>query len=235
VANELTVYDANQFAVVGNDSQETMQIIRDNLGNGGLSVFDLDRIKVPAGGSKTWTMQTVDGEVEVKSIDGIIIYFRDTRAYWPQSFADSGGGTSPDCASHDGLIGIGTPGGACARCPLAQFGSGGEGQACKQVRMLFVLREHDMLPVVVALPPTSIKPVRQYFMRLASANQPIYGVVTSLTLETTKSTGGINYSRVVPSRLASLSPEQLARVKSYVAEIKPNLDQVTANTEEYEN
>jgi hypothetical protein len=59
---------------------------------------------------------------------------------------------------------MGKPGGDCHKCPLAQFGSAvdqkgqpGKGQACKSMRMLLFLRQDDMIPMIVNLPPTSLQ------------------------------------------------------------------------------
>jgi hypothetical protein len=60
------------------------------------------------------------------------------------------------------------------------------------MRLLFMIQEGDVLPFVVALPPTSVKPAHQYFVRLASRAVPYFGVMTEVTLEQTKSNGGLN-------------------------------------------
>jgi len=98
----------------------------------------------------------------LKELSGIIIAWRDTRAYWSVPMEESDGNMPPDCYSLDARTGEGEPGGNCHKCPNAEFGSGskGEGQACKLVRQLFLVREDNLLPEIVHLPPSSLKPAR---------------------------------------------------------------------------
>lgn len=190
---------------------------------GGISAFDLTRIKVPAGGGITWMVPSLDGpEESARSIDGVIVAWSDQRAYWRETF--SGAGAPPDCASRDSKTGVGDPGGPCHKCAFAQFGSAppkpgkteaGRGQACKQMRLLFIIRPGDMLPIVVAVPPTSIKAMRDYFMKLAGAGIMYHEVVTSLRLAQDKNADGIQYSLVEPRMAARLSDVEASRVKMY--------------------
>ena len=161
------------------DIREAMNV---NVGDGGLNATDLERIKIPAGGGTAWTIQGLDGEEMLKELSGIIIAWRDTRAYWSVPMEESDGNMPPDCYSLDARTGEGEPGGNCHKCPNAEFGSGskGEGQACKLVRQLFLVREDNLLPEIVHLPPSSLKPARQYFLRLASKGVPCYSVITKI-------------------------------------------------------
>ena len=134
------------------DIREAMNV---NVGDGGLNATDLERIKIPAGGGTAWTIQGLDGEEMLKELSGIIIAWRDTRAYWSVPMEESDGNMPPDCYSLDARTGEGKPGGNCHKCPNAEFGSGskGEGQACKLVRQLFLVREDNLLPEIVTCRP----------------------------------------------------------------------------------
>src|SRR5262249_1306022 len=153
------------------------------------------------------TIQSLDGEEIVKELTGIIIGWRDTRSYWSIPMEESDGNMPPDCYSLDARAGIGKPGGDCARCPLSQFGSGpkGDGQACKLVRQLSLIRDQNLLPEIVSLPPSSVKAARQYFMRLASKGVPCFSVITRIGLEKTKNAQGIAYARAVLTSAGRLS------------------------------
>jgi hypothetical protein len=189
--------EEDKYLVLAEDSKNVASVLRDNLGIGGqIRTSDFDRIKVPSGGQLAWMVPGLEGETPEKTVSGILIYWRDSRVYWEHSFSDSGGGSPPQCSSDDGIRGIGDPGGECAACPLSQWGEDGEAQACRQVRVLFLLRPDAFLPVVVSCPPTSIAPIKKYFMRLASKGVPYYGVITQLGLESTQSVGGIKYARI---------------------------------------
>lgn len=225
------IVPADKYAITTADQGDLMEILELNLGNKGLDRFDLDRIKVPAGGGTTWEIPTLEGVDETKAYEGIIVHWTEPRAYWHIGFDESGGGTPPDCSSHDGVIGNGdfgpgseeNPTGHCDRCPMSDWGSAPgdrRGQACKQMRVLFTVRPDSMLPDAVICPPTSIKPMRQYFLRLASRSVPFYSVITRLELERTRSGDGIQYSRITPSLGARLEPEQVEQIRPYAQAIK---------------
>ncbi|MFZ2648624.1 MAG: hypothetical protein WA210_00835 [Burkholderiaceae bacterium] len=202
--------------------QKLVELVSANIA-GGISAFDLTRIKVPAGGGITWMVPSLDGPEEAaKTIDGVIVAWSDQRAFWRESF--SGAGAPPDCASRDSRIGVGDPGGPCHKCAFAQFGSAppkpgktdaGRGQACKQMRLLFIVRPGDLLPIVVAAPPTSLKAMRDYFIKLAGAGIPYYQAITSLKLAQDKNADGIQYSLVEPRMASQLSDDEAARIKMF--------------------
>src|ERR1043165_2918261 len=99
--------------------------------------------------------------------------------------------------------GIGKPGGDCLKCPMAQFGSAigqdgkpGRGQACKHVRLMLFLRQDDLIPLLVPVPPSSVKAAKKYNLRLVGAGYPYQGVVTQLRLTKTKNNDGIEYGQI---------------------------------------
>src|SRR5581483_3839785 len=151
-----------------------------NIGADGLSEFDLPRIRIPAGGGLQWVVPSLEGETSEAVIEGVIVLARDTRAYYAQPLGESGGNQPPDCSSSDAVTGVGEPGGNCLRCPFAQYGSArdGHGQACKQIKQLFVLRGSLLLPEVISLPPTSLKAAKQYLLKLTSQGFPYFSVVS---------------------------------------------------------
>jgi len=214
------------FVVFGTPVAEIRDAVVANLGEGEMSAAHFERIKIPAGGGTAWTIQSLDGEEIEKELSGIIVAWRDTRAYWSVPMEQSDGNMPPDCYSLDARTGVGKPGGDCHKCAFAQFGSDpkGEGQACKLVRQLFLLREENLLPEIVSLPASSVKPARQYFMRLASKAVPCYSLITKIGLEKTKNAQGIVYSRATFASGGRLTPEQAARVKEYAAMLQPFLE-----------
>lgn len=228
-----TKHNGGSHFLVLQGEQAISEIISENLGELGITQFDLDRVKFPTGGNTMWTIPSLDEDKTEKELRGIIVYWKDVRAYWTELF--SGEGNPPDCRSDDSIVGYGNPGGVCGKCPLSQFGSApnGKGQACKQIRLLFLLREGDMLPLVIALPPTSINNVKKYFLRLASKSIPYWGVITTLTLEKTKNANGIPYAKVVPVLDSVLDEETKARVKAYAETIRPTLKKTSIKPEDY--
>lgn len=214
-------------------------ILRENVGDGRMTPFDLDRVKVPTSGGRTWLVPTLDGDKDERALEGVIVAWREPRAFWEGAF--SGGGNPPECSSVDGVIGQGTYGigselhgdGQCRTCPMAAWGSkvdekgqATRGQACKQMRLLFLLPADALLPFAIFCPPTSIAPVRKYFMRLSAQGIPYYGVVTSLALDKATNAGGIDYSQVVPTMAGRLSTDDRETVRRYSAQLQATLDAV---------
>lgn len=195
----------------------------------GISQFDIDRIKIPAGGTTMWQYETLEGDVSEKVLLGIPIAIRTVRAYWNIGYDESGGGSPPDCNSSDGRYGQGDPGGECSACPLAAFGSAdkGGGQACKHMRLIFLLRVDSMLPSVLIVPPTSLKVSKQFFLRLAARRVDFRSIVAGITLEKTKSATGHDYGKLNYAVAKKLTEEQFARVKSYAQQMAPLFGSVT--------
>jgi hypothetical protein len=226
--NQQIVLAGENYAITTLSLQDLQEAVYENIGSGELKPSDFDRIKVPSGGATTWSIPTIDGEIDVKAFEGVVVAWKDQKAYWQVAFDESGGGTPPDCTSEDMIFGMGNPGGDCATCPFNQFGSAdkGEGKACKDIRTLLIVREGDILPIVLNVPPTSIQPLKKLFLRLVGAQTKYYDVVIKFELEKTKSKSGIQYAEVKPSVVGRIAPERRAAIKSYVDNIKPILHQV---------
>ncbi len=246
MSTELTVHQPAMVAPLRVLNSETsldlvQAAIAENVGVGGITEFDFDRIKIPAGGGLAFNVTTLEGETAEKTITGVIALARDSRAYWKVPLDLSGGNTPPDCHSNDGLVGIATTpqghGGECAKCALAQFGSdpkSGRGQACKAIRQLFILRGDSLLPVVLALPPTSLKPAKQYMLRLAGQGVPYWSVLTKIGLEQAQNAGGIKYSRATFVFAGMLTEEQRAKAKQYSDMLKPLVTRMIVDAKDYE-
>ena len=221
--NELVPIE-QQYPVLGPDGAGFLEVMQENLGGEGLSPSDLEVIKVPSGSSPVFMVQTLAGEEPVKELVGIIVHTDIGRAYWSQPMGE-GETQQPDCQSSDGIEGEGTPGGPCADCEFSQFGSDpdGRGQACKQVRRLFLLREDCSLPSLLRVPPTSLKAARKYLVSLGSRGVSHLGVVTRITLEKTKNPAGTEYCRLVFNPGGQLTADQAAAVRGYAAALQVGL------------
>lgn len=177
---------------------------------GQIGEFDLQRLRVPTGGGAAWQIETLNGPESRKYVEGVVVARKNARAWWSKPLDEGGGSQPPDCSSHDGVTGEGTPAGQkfgtylCADCPLSKFGSATKngqpqrGQACKQSTLLFLMQPDDILPTVLVAPPTSIKPIKQYFLRLLNNRIPYWQVRLRFKLEQTSNAGGIKYSRIAP-------------------------------------
>jgi len=210
----------SNYAIMQGDI-DLNEIISANFGDDTINITDLDTIKVPSGGSKTWTVPTVNGEIEVQEIEGIIIHTMNTRVYYESDF--TGEKVPPDCSSTDAKTGVGVPGGECSKCPMAEFGSAknGKGQACNLNKQVFIIFEDSILPLIIRLPPTSLKVMKDYLLRLVSKKIPIYGTTTKFTLEKIQGKGTPDYSRLILTMGTLVADKE--RMKAYVEAIKPSL------------
>lgn len=209
--------------------KEIEAIIAENLGGQEITEFDLPRVKVPSGGGSVWEIPTLTGIEPEKVLSGIVVHFKLTRAYWSPE-ADTG--TPPTCRSNDGIVGIGEPGGHCKTCPLAEFGTAVDdsgqpapGQACNAKEIWFMLRPGGFLPIVVALPATSLKAAKAYRVgTLGSAGMRLPSVVTDIGLVADKNAKGDNYSKAVPTVGGVLTPEEAQRAQEYARALRPIFD-----------
>lgn len=219
-------------------TDEFREFLAETLAGETLSVTDLTRIKVPAGGATTWQYEDIDGEQTPKKINGVIVSQNFQRAYWAKDFSKrkEGDDPSPDCMSVDAIApekdrrdaeGNVRPVMAevCDECPLSQWDSAesGYGQACKKTKRVFVLLEGSMLPVMVIVPPASLKAMRTYVLGLANQGKTVTDVISEFTLIKEKSAGGIDYSQIMVRKSDNLSKENAKRMKEYSRLITPVL------------
>jgi hypothetical protein len=234
------------------DAGELQEALEVNSGGQRISPFDLDVVKLPSGGMTAWTIpDIIEGEVIAKTIEGIVVLQRNIRSWWRESLDEKGGGSPPDCSSQDGKTGYGLPIGhpdldveirydqdgkevipesyrgtfACDACPLAQFGSAakGGGQACKQNRLLFLLTPESSLPIVIKVPPSSLRAMQSFMLKLSGKGIPMYGAVIALALKKVSNSANIDYAEIVPTLVSRLSPQETARLKGVHESLKPLL------------
>lgn len=169
------------------------EVMEENLAGERLSMSSLDRIKVPGAGATAWEVETLNGVEHKPELRGVVVYERKTRTYWEKSFDETGGGEDPDCSSEDGMHGIGAPGGDCDLCPLGQFDPiTNERPKCRDGRQLYLLSQGSILPVVLNVPPSSLKNYTTFKARLASAGVPLSSAEIIISLE--KALGGVKKS-----------------------------------------
>ena len=135
----------------------------------GLQMMSFQRVKIPAGGALQFEIPTEDPDNPdyARTLEGVILYNHSAYTLWPEG-SEYDEDTKPLCSSVDGKTGIGEPGGACATCPMNAYGSardGGRGKACKNMRDIYLLRSGEYMPLQISLPPTSIKPFKEFLNR----------------------------------------------------------------------
>ena len=155
--------DGGIIAVHGAKLAKVARAVSEAAGVDGMSMSDIGKIKLPASGGESWRENR-------KEIIAAVVGDNERRAYWEDEY--DGGNTPPDCSSDDMITGVGTPGGDCQTCPLAKFNSStkknSEGQACQHRRILFALTPDSVMPVILSVPPSSLKYVKKDFIRFAT-------------------------------------------------------------------
>ena len=159
-----------------------------------------ERIKIPGGGVPQFEMPSDDPSNPnyEQKLEAVILYTHGSNAYWIEG-EEYNDDTPPLCQAVDGKFGYGTPGGVCQSCALNQFKSAsrGNGKACKNMRTLYILRNGDMMPYILSLPPTSIKAWREFFNKnFWYRGREVYSSLVEITLKRTSS-NGFDYSVAV--------------------------------------
>ncbi len=183
------------------------------------------RVKIPSGGGLAFEVPGDDPENPdtEKEIIGVIVDHHPVNAYWADKYA--GANNPPDCSSMDGKVGLDADGNRvpCNSCQFNQWGSAddGRGKACKNMHRLYIIREGEMLPLLLTLPPTSLKNLSDYIaLRVVSKGMRSYGVVTKVSLKKAQNAGGINYSQAVFALAGKLAPAQVSAMADYSLGIK---------------
>ena len=107
---------------------------------------------------------------------------------------------------------------ALAACS-APAGENG-GMACKQKRRMYLLREGEMLPIIMTLPTGSLAEFTKYVTRLVTRGMKANHVVTKFSLKRAQNSTGINYSQVICSVDRPLSPDEKKNIASMTEQIK---------------
>ena len=192
-----------------------------------------DRIKIPSGGMTVFEMpgETEDSPETVKEFSAVILYHHPILQYYREKY--TGGSNPPDCGSYDGVTGVGTPGGSCAKCPLAQFGSGeNNGKACKSRRRVFLLREGELFPMILSLPTGSLREFSRYIKRLLSKGRKSNTVVTRFSLKKATNSSGIAYSQAAFGVDRVLSEEEQRLIQTLTEQVKAYSSTVGFDAEE---
>lgn len=209
-------------ATKGFDAVATMNALNEAMSGEcqGLE-FSFDKVTLPTGGGTMFQMPSSDGsEPEmVKEIRGVIIYNLPAYSYYKEKY--TGQNNPPDCYSIDGKHGVGCPGGECLKCPYNVFGSAdNNAKACKNKRMLYILMEGEMFPIVLYLPAGSIKAFTQYVKGQLSKGKKVSQLVTNITLKKAQNASGIAYSQAVFKAERVLSDDEKSSLTGLVEFVK---------------
>jgi len=187
------------------EREEALAAFQTNCAGGALTPFDLPRIKM-ASGTALWLIPGLEGETTAPSIECVVLLKQHTRAFFPSKDA---GNTPPVCSSMDAITGNGKPGGRCKSCPLASFDPESNATpGCKENLRLFVLRGTSVLPEVISIPQTSVRPTARYFLQLATQRRQLHHCILRIELEKAQNPQGKTYGKAVIRYVRDLSPEE---------------------------
>lgn len=178
------------------------------------------RAKIPGGGVTQFELPGDDASNPsyVPTLQGVILFNHPSNAYWPEDVEPSED-NPPLCQAVDGKTGYGEPGGSCATCAMNKFGSSskGGGKACKNMRVLYLLRSGEMMPIQLNLPPTSLRPFREFVNNnFVMRQRATYGSLVEIGLKREEA-NGYPYGVATFKKLYDFTGEELERVKAYAA------------------
>ncbi len=234
MSTDLTTVEsiAEQFPVLQGDSS-IKEILATN-GIDALSEDDLVHAATPSGGGKLWNFEGVAGEETCEKITGILVFYAPRGVLWPSEEPghdmpllitrdmqvaypvgnlderDMGNIDRDELEKHARVGG----GYDWKALPWSKLGTSknGHGKRCKESRVMFLLREGEIIPMIVRAQPGSIKSIIQFMIRLTSQRIPYYRAVVELSLKKVKNKGGIDYSQIVPRLTETLNEEQGAAI-----------------------
>lgn len=183
-----------------------------------------DRIKIPSGGGVAFEVPGDDPESPdtVKEFEAVILHHQPINVYYKEKY--NGSNNPPDCGSMDGKVGINNEGEImeCSSCPFSKFGSAedGKGKACKQKRRIFLLREGEILPIILTLPTGSLGEFSKYIMRIVGKGMKSNSVVTKFSLKKAQNSSGITYSKAVFGIARNLTKDEHESVNKLSFQIK---------------
>lgn len=180
----------------------------------------LPRAKIPSGGMLQFevTGDNPDEPDYEKTLEGVLMYAHCANVYWPEG-SEYDDDAPPLCQSVDGKTGFGAPGGMCQDCMLNQYGSDsrGAGKACKNMRVIYLLRSGESMPIQLSLPPTSLRGYNDYVSAaFLNRRRGICSGITQITLKKTSS-GGHDYSVAVFKKIRDFTGEELAAARAISA------------------
>lgn len=148
----------------------------------------------------------------IEELRGVILHKQKVRALWEE------GNNTPLCSSLDCITGTDDEGmkRPCSGCQYNEWGSASDeksdrkGKACKEMRRIYLLEENSSVPILVTLPPTSIKPWDDFNSgRLTQGITDLSAQVILSLMPGSK--GSYVYSVIKPKNGAKLVPADIVK------------------------
>jgi hypothetical protein len=219
----------NRFLALSPDS-DIGEMIEANMEGQPVGEQHLATVKMPTGGMTIWTVPGVDGEELVASITGVLVHKSMRGILWPtkqtgnlrpylitddlvtarrvgEDIGDLDPRALEAAANEDGTY-------RWKDLPYTQFGSGIDesgkptrGKRSDERQILCLLREGDLIPLIVSLSGGSLTAWQGFMAGLLTKGVIYFRAVVELTLEKVDNAAGIAYSRAIPRRIETLDME----------------------------
>lgn len=208
--NELTEAK-DLFPVLQSDTMEVAELLEENLAGVGIDRFELERIKVGAGGVPGYSIVPPEEGAEQgfeREFEALVVHTHSCRTYFAKSFDDTSDedGGHPDCQSNDAVTGVGDIGEGhgvrdCETCPMNQWGSEtkrNHGKACREQKAIYLYRTgaESVFPSLLLVPPSSLKSWRSYTVGLVGKGIRLSQAVHLFYTKPDKSSAGKDYTKV---------------------------------------
>lgn len=173
------------------------------------------------GGERQILMSPADPDAPASSIEVVILKAnpKNSKTYYAEAYVD-GSDATPTCYSNDGIKPAADAAApqckTCAACPQNVWGSrtgenGSKGKACQDnARVAIASPDAINDPMLLRVPPASLKPLAEYGKALAKLNPPIpyNAVITKLGFDHTQATPKLTFKAV-----SYVTAEQYAQVQ----------------------
>lgn len=212
------------FPALSPDSRQ-MRIIEANLDGEPMRETDLVRVKTPLGGSTKWLLDINGNQETCDEIVGLCVGIAKRGVLWPSANPTE---QRPVIISNDLLVGYRVSDdlgseidpkalekyrigdrrydwAALSAGPEFGYGAGGGAKRVKESRILAILRDGDVWPVLVSIGPGSLTGFLPFLKRLPGFH---YECVLGLRLEKAKGAAGQPYSAIVPRLVGTVSEAQ---------------------------
>lgn len=223
ISTEVTTLD---YPALRPESRQ-IRIIEANLDGEPMREQDLIRVRTPLGGATQWSVDINGNLTSCDEIVGLLVGIAKRGVLWP---SDDPTEQRPVVVTNDLLVGYRVSDDlgsidpavlekfrigdrrydwAALASPTGPFGfgsaRGGAGKRVKESRILAILREGDVWPMLVTVGPGSLAGFLPFLKRLPSFH---YECVLGLRLQKAKGNNGQPYSQIVPRIVGTISEEQ---------------------------
>ena len=217
------------FRSLAPDSRQ-IRVIEANLDGEPINEQDLTRVKTPAGGGTKWMVNVGGNEEACDEIVGLLVCIAKRGILWPQPdptdqrpvivtndllvgyrVSDDLGSIDPAALERHRIGDRRYDWAALATSPEFGYGTSGAGKRVKESRVLAILRDGDVWPMLVTIGPGSLKAWNKF--QKTGLPSFHWECVVGLKLEKAKSGAGQPYSMIVPRIVGTVSEEagELAR------------------------